>query len=145
MVVFVSLVGVLAFACGRSAADEPKTTGAKTENRLVGTWKLLSAKYGGKEIQLPEGTTKFKHVTPTQFMWLVCEKDGKVSAGWGGTYTFKGEEYIETPEYGVRGVPEEYKGKLQEFKWKVQENKWYHVGKLSTGLTIDEVWERVEK
>jgi hypothetical protein len=30
-------------------------------------------------------------------------------------------------------------------QWKVEENKWYHTGKLSTGLTIENAWERVKK
>ena len=37
------------------------------------------------------------------------------------------------------------KDKAQTFKWKVEGNKWHHNGKLSNGLTIEEVWERVEK
>jgi hypothetical protein len=135
----------LALTSARSVAADPKKAEAKPENKLIGTWKLLSAKYGGKEIKLPEGSTRIKHVTPVQLLWAAYDKDGKVLVGWGGAYTVKGEQYIETPEYGVGGVPDPYKGKPQEFKWKVEENKWHHTGKLSTGLTIEEVWERVEK
>jgi hypothetical protein len=142
--VLFALGTALAFAAARSTADEPKGE-VKPENKLLGTWKLVSAKYGGKEVPSPEGTTRLKHVTSSQFMWLVHDKDGKAQAGWGGTYTLKAEAYIEIPEYGVEGVPDEYKGKPQEFKWKIEDKKWYHTGKLSTGLTIEEVWERVEK
>jgi hypothetical protein len=145
MTVLLSLVAALALTTARSGADDPKKAVAKPGNQLVGTWKLVSAKYGGKDIQFPKGTTRFKHVTSSQFMWASCDKDGKVRAGWGGPYSLKGEQYIEVPEYGVGGVPSQYKGKPQKFKWKVKENKWYHTGKLSTGLTIEEVWERVEK
>jgi hypothetical protein len=145
MAVFLILVGVLSFPSGRSAADERKGAGAKAENKLIGTWKLISAKWGGKEIKFPEGATRIKHMTSAQFMWAHYDKDGKVGGGWGGTYTLKGDEYIEVPEYGVGGVPDLYKGKPQEFKWKVEGNKWYHTGKLNSGLTIEEVWERVQK
>jgi hypothetical protein len=139
---FVMLIAVL-IAGPRSIADEPKGDG-KAENKLLGTWKLISAKYGGKEVPSTEGITRLKHVTPGQFMWLVYDKDGQVQTGWGGTYTLKDDEYIESPEYGVGGVPDQYKGKPQEFKWKIEDKKWHHTGKLSTGLTIEEVWERVE-
>jgi len=124
-------------------ADEPAK--GQAANPLVGTWKAVSAKYGGQEASRPDGYTHLKHVTPTQFMWAIYDKDGKVEAGLGGGYTLKGNEYVETPEYGMGGVLDQLKGKPQTFTWKVEGNKWYHTGKLSTGLTIEEVWERVEK
>jgi hypothetical protein len=69
-----------------------------------------------------------------------------VTSALGGSYTLKGEAYEEVPEYGVgEGLLEALKGKTQSFKWKIEGNKWHHTGKLSTGQTIEEVWERVEK
>ena len=120
-------------------ADDLKST------QLVGTWKLVSAKYDGQEFKQKEGTTTIKHVTPSQFMWASYEKSGKLTRAAGGAYTVKGENYEETPEYGLSGDFELIKGNPQTFKWKVDGNKWYHNGKLSNGLTIEEVWERVEK
>jgi hypothetical protein len=117
---------------------------AKSENKLVGTWKLVSAKYGGEEVKFDQGTTTVKHVTPSQFMWASYDKDGKVTRAAGGGYTLKGETYEETPDYGISDDFDAIKGKAQTFKWKVEGNKWYHNGKLSNGLTNDEVGERVE-
>jgi len=145
MTALLSLVAAIALTSARSVADDPKNAEAKPGNKLVGTWKTVSAKYGGKEVKRPEGFTAIKHVTPTQFMWAWCDKDGKVMAALGGTYTVKGDEYVEMPEYGTEAVLRQLKGKPQEFKWKVEANRWYHTGKLSSGLTIEEVWERVEK
>jgi len=139
-VVVVSLAATA--ATGR--ADDPKA-GAQPENKLVGTWKLVSAKWGGREAKLPAGDTTLKHVTPTQFMWATYDKDGKVTRAAGGGYTLKGETYEETPEYGVGNDFNVVKGKAQTFTWRVEENKWHHTGKLSNGLTIEEVWERVGK
>lgn len=140
------LLIVAALAAATTAwADDPKGE-AKADNKLVGTWKRISAKYDGQESTLPEGFTQLKHVTPTQFMWALYDKDGKVVAALGGTYTAKGDEYIEVPEYGVgEGLPDPLNGKDQVFKWKLEGNKWSHSGKLSNGTTIEEVWERVEK
>lgn len=118
---------------------------AKSENKLVGTWKLISAKYGGEEVKFEEGVTTVKHVTTAQFMWSSYDKEGKVTRAAGGDYTLKGDVYEETPKYGISDDFDVIKGKPQSFKWKVEGNKWYHNGKLSNGLTIDEVWERVEK
>jgi hypothetical protein len=144
MVLF-ALVAAVAFTTAPTAADESKKADAKPENKLIGTWKQVSAKYGGRDFKPPEGRTTLKHVTPTQFMWLSYDKDGNVTRAAGGRYTMKGVVYEETPEYGISGDFELIKGRAQTFKWKVEGNKWYHTGELSNGLTIQEVWERVEK
>ena len=142
--VFLAASVTFLIAALHTFAEEPKSDG-KGENKLVGTWKLVSAKYDDKEFKFPEGHTMVKHVTPTQFMWATYDQDGKVTRAAGGGYTLKGETYEETPEYGISSDFDLLKGKAQTFKWKVEGNKWYHSGKLSNDLTIDEVWERVEK
>lgn len=125
-------------------ADDPKQ-GAAAEHKLVGTWKCVSAKFNGQAVDRPAGSTQLKHVTPVQFMWATFDREGKVEAALGGSCTVKGTEYVETPEYGVGPVLDQLKGKPQVFKWRVEGNRWYHTGTLSSGLTIEEVWERVEK
>ena len=150
MAVLVSLVAVAAFtsftsgASGRSTADDSKKAQAMTENKLIGTWKQVKAKFGGKEAKIPEGTTQLKHITPTHYMFVDFDKDGKIFDARGGPYTLKGEKFEATPEYGVSENFNILKGKLQSFECKVEGNKWYHKGTLSNGLTIEEVWERVE-
>jgi len=139
-----AVIIALAVTAETGRADEPKGE-AKSDNKLVGTWKLASAKYGGQEHKFPEGVTTVKHVTPAQFMWATYDEDGKVTRAAGGGYTLKGEVYEETPEYGISSDFDLIKGKAQTFKWKVDGNKWHHTGQLSNGLTIEEVWERVEK
>jgi hypothetical protein len=146
--VLASLVAVAAFTSftsGRSTADDPKKSEAMTENKLVGTWKQVKAKFGGNDVKIPEGTTQLKHITPTHFMFVDFDKDGKFIDAFGGPYTLKGGKYEETLEYGVGEVFKMLKGKPQPFECKVEGNKWYHNGTLSNGLTIEEVWERVEK
>jgi hypothetical protein len=134
----------LAVASTTGTAADPKND-AKAGSTLVGTWKCISAKYGGQEVNRPEGFTHVKHVTPTHFMWAIYGADGKVEDVLGGSIAIKGDGYVETPEYGTGTVLERLKGKPQTFAWKVEGNRWYHAGKLSSGLTIEEVWERVEK
>ena len=141
---FLGAVVALAVLAASVRPAEPAAV-AKVDNKLVGTWKCISAKYGGQEVNRPEGFTQLKHVTPTHFMWATFGADGKVISALGGSYTLKGNDYVETPEYWVGEGLDELKGKRQEFTWKVEGNKWHHNGKLSTGLTIEEVWERVER
>jgi len=147
MAVLVSLVAVAtitSFTSWRSTADDSKKAEAMTGNKLVGTWKQVKAKFRGNEVKIPEGTTQLKHITPTHFMFVDFDKDGKFIDAFGGPYTLKGERYEETLEYGVGDVFKMLKGKPQSFECKVEGNKWYHNGTLSSGLTIEEVWERVE-
>src|SRR4051794_23847602 len=105
-----ALVVAVVFASAASAADAPRKLIARPENKLVGTWKLVSAKYNGQEAKFPEEMTMLKHVTPTQFMWATFDKDGKVDSALGGPYTLKGNKYEETPEYGLGNVLEGLKG-----------------------------------
>jgi hypothetical protein len=134
----------LTFPAAISQAEEPKA-GAKDDNKLVGTWKLVSAKWGGTE-RKNEGLTILKHVTQSQFMWVRYDEDGNVKHAMGGGYTLKGEDYEETTEYGTgSGDFTAMKGKKHSFKVKVDGNKLHQNGKLNSGLTIEEVWERVEK
>jgi hypothetical protein len=77
-------------------------------------------------------------------MFVDFDKDGNFIDAFGGPYTLKGEKYEEALEYGVGEVFKMLKGKPQPFECKVEGNKWYHNGTLSNGLTIEEVWERVE-
>ena len=143
-IVSLAAVVALVLAATNAVAEEPKSD-AKAANKLVGTWKLISAKYGEMEQKFPEGVTMVKHVTPTQFMWATYDKDGTVTRAAGGAYTLDGDNYVETPEYGISDDFQLIKGKAQTFKCKVEANKWHHDGKLSNGLTIEEVWERMEK
>jgi hypothetical protein len=78
-------------------------------------------------------------------MWLSYDADGKMIRGAGGSYTLKGEDFSDTPEYGMGDDFNVVKGKTHVFKCKVEGDKWYHTGKLESGLVIEEVWERVAK
>jgi hypothetical protein len=132
----------LASSASLTAADpKDKETSA---NKLVGTWKIVSAKYGGQEAMLPQDTTTVKHITPNQYMWASYGKDGQVYRAAGGPYTFNGEVMESTPEYGFGADFESIKGKRQSYKCRVEGNKWYQSGTLSTGTNLEEVWERVE-
>ena len=127
----------------RLAADEPKGEGA-TANKLLGTWKLVSAKYGGRESTLPQEATTLKHVTPTHYTWLTFDKDGQATRTQGGPYEFDGEVLKSTPEYGMGPGFEPIKGKVQSFKIKFEGDTFFQAGTLSTGTTLEEVWESVE-
>jgi hypothetical protein len=122
---------------------EPKAD-ASANSPLIGTWTRISAKFGSREQKPVPGMRNYKHVTPTHFIWLSHNKDGVIYTSLGGPYTLTDNKYAETPESGIGLDLIFLKGKAQSFEWKADANKWYHTGKLSTGLSVAEVWERVE-
>src|SRR5262245_19075767 len=115
-------------------AQQPAKEKDRAGNNLVGTWKLVSAKFGGQDFTFPEGHTMLKHVTPAHFMWATFDKDGKVYRTAGGPCTLKGDVYEETPDYGFSQDFDEIKGKTHTFKAKVVGNRWQSDGKLASGL-----------
>jgi hypothetical protein len=141
---WLAVVTVLTTMTAAIQADDPKAQ-TKVANQLVGSWKCTSAKYNGRDANPPMEVNHVKHVTPTQFIWATYDSNGTVEAMLGGSYSLKGNEYVETPEYGTVDVLTQLKGKPQAFTWKIEGTKWYHTGKLSSGTTIEEVWERIEK
>lgn len=135
--------GILSLALNTLQAEEPSAK-ART-NELVGTWRLVSASYGGRESDLPKRVTMLKQITPTHFLWTrIDSTTGQIRDAAGGTYSLNGETYTETPKFGMGGDFEIVRDKPHSFTWKIDANEWHHTGKLANGLTIDEVWERVE-
>ena len=113
--------------------------------RLIGTWKMASAKFGDQESDLPEKATTYKHVTPGGFIWESHEKDtGKMFRAAGGSYTLKSDSYTEKIEYGLGDDFETIKKSSPSFKCRIEGDKWFHTGELANGLKIEEVWERVK-
>lgn len=140
------ILGLCGFAVaallGTLRAQDPKDTG-KPDTRLVGTWKMVSAKFGGQESDLPKESTTYKHITPTQFVWVSVDPQTKqITRAAGGSYTLKGDSYEETPVYGLSPDFDTVRDKTHTFKCKIEGNRWFHRGKLANGLTIEEVWER---
>jgi hypothetical protein len=135
-----ALLGLGAIATLRADDDNDKALHAK----LVGTWRMASAKFGGQESDLPQMSVTFKHVTPAGFMWLSHDKDGLITRAAGGTYTLRNGKYTEKIEYGMGDDFEVIKKAKISFTCKVEGDKWNHTGELPNGTTIEEVWERVK-
>lgn len=121
------------------------TASAETKPSIVGTWKLVSTKYGdAKEHTAYTGSsTRTKIINPTHFVWLEVQNDTKnVMSSAGGKYTFIRGAYTETIDFAGQGM-EPYLGKPQKFTIHIKGDKLTQSGELSDGLKIEEVWERV--
>jgi hypothetical protein len=140
----VSFVLVTACASFAPADDGPKTAEAKKDT-LVGTWKLTRARYNNQDFPFPEGFTTMKIVTPTRYVLVIYHKDGSVARAAGGSYKLDGDKYEETPEFSTTEGFDAIKAKPQSFTWKLEGDTWRHDGKLTSGMAVEEVWERAEK
>ena len=57
----------------------------KLSKEIIGTWRMVSAKYGGSETDLPNKKIVLKHITPTHHTWMRIEPDsGEVVTMAGG-------------------------------------------------------------
>lgn len=128
------------------ASPSPKSAAA-TLSDLMGTWRIVSYKYGdeAKFTAWPKDQVMLKHMTATHFTWATYDaKTGKVSRMAGGTYSFKNNEYVENLQYGMGDDVTALIGKPQKFTDQVDGAQWHHSGLLSQGLKIEEKWERVK-
>lgn len=127
------------------AAEEP-TTKKLAGDALVGTWEMVSTKYGDatEASPTPEDLRALKFITPTHFIWAHFDpKTKKISNSMGGTYSLSGSTYVEKPEFAFEGM-EEFVGKVQKFTVRIEGDKWIHSGELSNGTKLEEVWRRVK-
>jgi hypothetical protein len=127
-----------------SPAHEPAMTKG-VPNALVGSWRMVASKYGEQEFTFPAGTTVVKLVTPTQYMLAIYDAEGKVSRATGGDYTLKDDRYEETPRYSTSDGFERMKDKPQVLTTRIEGDRWLYRGKLTNGMVIEEVWERVTR
>jgi type 1 glutamine amidotransferase len=136
-------------ALGKSASTGPGATAvnaAAEKPRIVGTWKLVSTKYGDAPEHTPYNgpSTRNKIINPTHFVWVEVEPSShKLLSSAGGKYILTGNSYTETIDFAGSGM-EEYAGKPQKFTVRVEGDKLTQSGELSDGLKIEEVWERVK-
>jgi len=139
------VLGILGPACGTlQGADQDKKDAL--EQQVIGTWKMVSAKFGDRQIDMATFGVTLKHITPTSFVWVSYDSQTKVvSRAAGGAYTLKGDQYEELPQYGFGPDFEVIRDRTQSFRVKIEGDKLYQSGALSNGLKIEEVWERCKK
>lgn len=112
---------------------------------LLGTWRLVSYKYGDRPIQFTTDSLKrIKVITQNNFVWVQFpDKDRLVREVAGGTYSFNDGNYIESIDFGGYTM-KPYIYKKQAFKVKVENDKFYLYGVMSDNQKIEEIWEKID-
>jgi hypothetical protein len=82
-----------------------------------------------------------KIINRTHFVWVTYNRrDGTPRSVGGGTYTIDDKNYKEKLEFGSANVI----GKEQTFTGKFEADQWELSGKLTNGVEINEIWNRVK-
>ena len=129
----------------RPGKARPAVPAQKAAGDVVGSWRLVSYRYGdmAEFIPWPAEQVMLKHVTPTHFTWVTYETKTRQAARMaGGTYTLKGSAYREVVEFAMGDDVQDLIGKAQNFSDTITPTLWHHKGTLSNGLKIEEIWER---
>src|SRR5262249_57023073 len=113
-----ALAVVLAGLATASLCAPGRTDEQATKARILGTWRLVSYKYGdqGDLRPAPASLTTLKHITPTHFEWVRYDPNTKkAQSAAGGRYTLAGSQYTETVEYGFGRAYEVIKDQEHSF------------------------------
>lgn len=123
-------------------ADNPVPT-ERLAQELVGTWKMVSARYGDRDSTLPKRMVVIKHVTPTHMTWFRADPETQSVVDMAsGKWSLKGDQYADFPEFGLGTAFPVVKDGTHRFTCKIVGDCWYHTGALENGLKIEEVWKR---
>jgi len=118
----------------------------KNTDSHLGTWRLVSAKYGDtkKSADVSDPGPHLKMLTPDRFIWVIYDSKTKlISLSMGGSYRLQGSSYTETVEFFLPQGMMVYLGNEQVFTIRVEGDKLFQSGKLSDGQKIEEIWQRV--
>ncbi len=119
------------------------TSKDSAKSEIQGTWEMVSYKYGGDSVLLPNHGKHIKIITDTTFCWVdVGNPLSLVTDAAGGTYSLSGNNYIEYIEYGGREMLP-YVGKEQKFVVTIKNDTLHLKGSLSTGEKIEEIWAKL--
>ncbi len=132
----------LALAAALPGAEKPpKDTGSH-----LGTWRLVSTKYGdAKEFSdVSQSGPHLKMLTSNRFIWVIYNSKTKlVGVSMGGSYRLEGSNYTESVEFLFPEGMKIYLGKEQVFTIRVEGDRLFQSGNLSDGQNIEEIWQRV--
>lgn len=127
-------------------ADD-QVPGEKLSKELIGTWKLVSGKINGQDLDISNKGTALMHITPTHKTVIhIRPNDGEVYGVGCGKWSLQGDQFSETIESGMGGSFLAVKGLKNTLTCKIVGDRWYSSGKIqiyeTSSLTIEQVWER---
>ena len=166
LITLLSIMLFFAYSCSTPEGAEKVSMGTEVKNTtdlpgIEGSWKLIQFKETGDSIYTPwpqDLNPKIKLVTNTHFTWVSYD-DKSVIASGGGTYEYKGDNYVENIDFFEQTDIEQpdLTGTSVTFNCRIAGDKWYHTGYAKEyeldpesleyvvvdSFWIDEIWERM--
>ena len=129
-----------------NASSPSKRTDDEIRKELVGSWRIVSASFGGVPSELHKNSITIKHITPVHIIWIGYQPDDRrIFRSAGGSWKVVDGKYIETMRYGL---DEKFKqnifGKDFAFDCKFEGDLWIQSAKLPDGSDMIETWQRIK-
>ncbi|MFM8407337.1 MAG: hypothetical protein ACKN94_08465 [Pirellulaceae bacterium] len=151
-VALIGLVGlVVSLAAGIQEASGAKTNAAipsddQIREKLVGSWRIVSASFGGVPSELHRTSITLKHITPVHLIWIGYQpEDRRIFRSAGGSWKVVNGKYIETMRYGLDPqFKQNVFGKDFAFDCRFDGDLWIQSATLPDGSEMIETWQRVQ-
>jgi len=144
-----SVLGCLLLSTQKIGAEEkkPETDPKILCEKLVGSWRIVSASFDGKPSELHAKSITIKHVTPVHIIWIGYQpEDRRIFRSSGGSWIIRDGRYVETMRYGIGDkFKEDSFGKSFGFDCRFEDDKWIQSGKMPNGVFLEEIWQRVRE
>lgn len=141
-------IAILPSALGQNpnASSPAKLSDDEIRTQLVGSWRIVSASFGGVPSELHKNSITIKHITPVHLIWIGYQPDDRrIFRSAGGSWKVVDGKYIETMRYGL---DEKFKqnifGKDFAFDCRFEGDLWIQSAKLPDGSEMIETWQRIK-
>ena len=145
-VVFLCLSITWAIKQDSIASAQVEISDEEIRKQLVGSWRIVSASFGGVPSELHKNSITIKHITPVHIIWIGYQPDDRnIFRSAGGSWKVKDGKYIETMRYGLDPkFKENTFGKDFIFECRFEGDLWIQTGKLADGSEMIETWQRIK-
>ena len=147
---FFSISGLLVTAYRNPVTASPTPKDAndnELREKLVGSWKIVSASFDGHPSELHRTSITIKHITPVHIIWIGYQpEDRRLFRSAGGSWTITEGRYTETMRYGIgENFKQDSFGKSFAFDCRFEGDRWIQSGKMPNGVFLEEIWQRVQE
>lgn len=123
------------------------TSSKNAGESITGSWQVIRAQYGNEPMSDVTDLTVIKTFTNTRWSCAFFNKKTKIFDGaGGGTYTLKGDEYLETIEYFSWDA--DAVGQMVKFKLTIEKGMLHQKGMLNykgnPNYVIDEWYKKID-
>ncbi len=134
---------------GKSVASVSIAAGTSDDDiskQLVGSWRIVSASFGGVPSELHRNSITIKHITPVHVIWIGYQPDDRrIFRSAGGSWKVVDGKYTETMRYGL---DEKFRqntfGRDFAFDCRFEGDLWIQSATLNNGSEMIETWQRIK-